>query len=74
MENIPLRDCAQSSLFITAFPLGAGQFVARCGGAVTVARTQHAFLDGARALLAAGHSQESDFQCGRSAADCANLS
>ena len=59
MRNIARRDCTQPRLItITVIPLGAGQFEARCDGEVIVVRTRQPLLDGARALLDAGHTPD----------------
>ena len=59
MRNIARRDRTQPRVVtITAIPLGAGQFEARCDGEVIVVRTRRPLLDGARALLDAGHTPE----------------
>jgi hypothetical protein len=59
MRNIPPIKSAQAQVvIITAAPLGAGQFDARCDGEVIVARTRAPLLDSARALLAAGYHSD----------------
>ena len=59
MRNIPRLDRTQGhAVLITAVPLGAGQFDARCDGEVIVARTRPPLLDSARALLAAGRDPD----------------
>jgi hypothetical protein len=59
MRNIPRLDCTQvHAVLITAIPLGDGWFEAWCGGQLIVARTRQPLLDGARALLAAGHDPD----------------
>jgi hypothetical protein len=55
MTNIRRPNGAQPRVVITTIPLGKGRFEARCDGEVLVARTREPILDGARALLAAGH-------------------
>ena len=56
MRNIPRLECTQAhAVLITAVPLGDGKFEARCDGQLLVASTRQPLLDGARALLAAGH-------------------
>ena len=45
-------------VLITAVPLGAGRFEARCAGHLIVASTREPLLDGSRALLAAGHDPD----------------
>jgi hypothetical protein len=56
MTNISRLNGTQGhAVVITAVPLGDSRFEARCDGQLIVARTREPFLDGARALLAAGY-------------------
>src|SRR5580692_139103 len=58
MTNISRLNGTQGYVVITAFPLGASQFEAWCGGQLIVASTREPLLDGSRALLAAGHDPD----------------
>jgi hypothetical protein len=56
MTNISRLNGTQARVvLIVAVPLGASWFEAWCGGQLIVARTRAPLLDGARALVAAGH-------------------